>query len=88
MTGYKRTKLADVTRLLVDTAMGRLKADLVIRGGTLVNVDSKELLEDVDVAVKQDRVAFVGEASHTIGADTVVIDALANCVNVSMLLST
>lgn len=44
----KRTRLTDVTRLLVDTAMSRRKADLMIRGGAIVNVDSKELLEDVD----------------------------------------
>ena len=42
---------------------GREKADLVVRGDTFVNVDSRKLLEDVDVAVKKDRVAIVGEAN-------------------------
>jgi adenine deaminase len=71
----KRAKLEDVTKLLVGTALGRRKADLVIKGGNLVNVHSRELLEDVDIAVKKGRIALVGEAEHTIGNGTTVIDA-------------
>ena len=71
----ERTKLEDVAKLLVDTAMGREKADLVIRGGNLVNVNSGELLENMDVAIKKGRIALIGKADHTIGNKTVVIDA-------------
>lgn len=71
----KRTRLEEVTKLLVSTALGREKADLVVRGGNLVNVNSGELLEDMDVAVKKDRIALIGRADHTIGNKTTVIDA-------------
>ena len=71
----KRTRLEEVTKLLVSTAMGMEKADLVVRGGNLVNVNSGELLKNVDVAVKKDRIALIGRADHTIGNKTVVIDA-------------
>ncbi|MFQ6080443.1 MAG: amidohydrolase family protein [Candidatus Bathyarchaeia archaeon] len=66
----------DVNSLLVQTALGKRKSDLVIKGGTLVNVYSGEVLENIDVAVKGDRIAYVGEdASHTIGGKTQIIDA-------------
>jgi len=55
--------------------MGRQKSDLVIRNSTLVNVNSGEILEDQDVAVKGDRIALVGDAEHTIGSSTQVLDA-------------
>jgi adenine deaminase len=70
-----RTKLDQMTQILVDTAMGRQKADLVVRNASLVNVNSKEILEKQDVAVKMDRIAFVGNAEHTIGSSTQVVDA-------------
>jgi adenine deaminase len=63
-----------MTRQLVATALGRTKADLVIRNATLVNVNSGELLENQDIAVTGDRIALVGEASHTIGSSTSVVD--------------
>jgi len=71
----QRSPLWEVTRTLVNTAMGREKADLVIRGGTLVNVHTAEILHGVDVAIKAGRVAVVGRAEHTIGEKTEVIDA-------------
>jgi len=67
---------AKLTRLLVDVAMGRAHADLVIRKGQWVCVQSGEIIDGMDVAVVNGRVAFVGaDASHTVGKDTVVIDA-------------
>ncbi len=68
----RRSKFHEITKLLVDVALGRIKADLVIKNGVLVNVNSGEILEGVDVAVKGDRIALVGEADHCIGQDTVV----------------
>ncbi len=61
-------------RDLIDVAMGRENADLVIRGGKLVNVMTAEIYE-ADVAVKGDRIAYIGNASHTIGDQSQVIDA-------------
>ena len=71
----QRYQLADVTRELVAVAMGRMPASLVIRGGRLVNVNTGEIQENVDVAITHGRIALVGDASHTIGADTQVLDA-------------
>jgi adenine deaminase len=55
--------------------MGRSPADLVIAGGRLVNVHTREVHDTVDVAVVDGRVAMFGDAGHTRGADTEVIDA-------------
>ncbi len=69
------SKLWDVTKILVDTALGRVKADLVILNGTLVNVYTGELLDRINVAIKGDRIAHVGRRiDHTIGEHTKVID--------------
>ena len=63
-------------KTLVRVALGKEKADLVIKGGTLVNVYTGELLENYSVSIKGDKIAFVGEdAGHTIGDSTHVIDA-------------
>jgi adenine deaminase len=67
--------LEDITMELADVAMGRRNADLVIKNGTLVNVNTKELLEHTDVAIYKGRIALVGDASHCVGKDTSVIDA-------------
>lgn len=63
-------------RLLVDCAMGRSPADLVIRDGQWVCVQSGEMIPHTDVAVIAGRIAYVGEnAAHTIGPGTRVVDA-------------
>ncbi|MBN2119099.1 MAG: adenine deaminase [Anaerolineales bacterium] len=65
-----------LTRALVDVAMGRLSADLVIRNGKWVSVQSGEIIPGSDIAVKDGHIAYVGEdARHTIGRKTKVIDA-------------
>lgn len=61
-------------RELIDVAMGKKSADVVIQNGLLVNVHTAEIYQ-ADVAVKGTRIAYVGDVSHTIGADTEVIDA-------------
>jgi adenine deaminase len=70
-----RNKLTDVSRTLAKVAIGEVPADLVIQNGTLVNVYSGELIAHIDVAIAAGRIAFVGKADHTIGTQTVVIDA-------------
>ncbi len=61
---------------LVSVAAGRTPADLVIRGGTLVNVQSREILPGWQVAIADGRFAYVGpDASHCIGEGTEVAEA-------------
>jgi adenine deaminase len=67
---------ADTASLLIDTAMGRRKADMVIRQGKWVNVHSGEIIPGIDIAITAGRFAYVGpDASHAIGQDTQVIEA-------------
>lgn len=64
------------TRTLVDVAMGRTPADLVVRDGRWVCVQSGEIIPATQVAVKDGYIAYVGpDASHTIGEATRVIEA-------------
>ena len=66
----------ETRKALIDVAMGRQHADLVIQNGQWVNVQSGEILPGYDVAIRERRIAFVGEdASHTIGENTEVVDA-------------
>ena len=63
-------------RELVDCAMGRVPADLVIRNGKWVCVQTGEIIPNTDIAVRSGRIAFIGsDASHTIGKETQVVDA-------------
>lgn len=65
-----------VSQALVNVAMGRAHADLVIRNGRWVCVQSGEVIPGSSVAIKDGRVAFVGaDAGHTIGPDTKIIEA-------------
>lgn len=67
---------ARLARSLVDVAMGRKCADLMIHDGQWVCVQSGEILPHTDVAIIDGHVAFVGEdAGHTVGKSTQVIEA-------------
>jgi adenine deaminase len=67
---------ATLTRSLVDVAMGRKAASLVIRNGRWVCVQSGEIIPHTDIAISEQRIAYVGpDAAHTIGEQTQVIDA-------------
>jgi adenine deaminase len=66
----------ELSRSLVEVAMGRRPADLVLRSGRWVCVQTGEVLEGTDVAISGQRIAYVGsEAGHCIGPDTQVIQA-------------
>lgn len=68
--------ISERTRLLVDCAMGRKPADLVIRNGQWVCVQTGEIIPHTDIAVISGRIAYVGEdATYTIGEQTTVVDA-------------
>jgi adenine deaminase len=61
---------------LVDVAMGRAHADLVIHDGKWVSVQSGEIIPHTDIAIVDGHIAFVGsDASHTIGKKTKIIEA-------------
>ena len=65
----------DSAPLLVDVAMGRAPADMLIRNGKWVNVHSGEIIPDTDIAIKAGRFAAVGpDLAYTEGPETVVID--------------
>lgn len=67
---------AEAAPRLVDVAMGRAPADLVIRNGRWVNVHSGEIIPGTDLAIVAGRFASVGaDANHAIGEGTEVIDA-------------
>ena len=55
-------------------ALGQEKADLFVRGGTVVNVYSGELVP-ANVAVLGERVAYVGPSEAAVGPETEVVDA-------------
>ncbi|SLN28072.1 Adenine deaminase [Pseudoruegeria aquimaris] len=61
---------------LVAVAAGREAADLVIRGGKWVNVQTREILDNHDIAIAEGRFAYVGpDASHCVGEGTEIIEA-------------
>jgi adenine deaminase len=67
---------AHLTRALVDVAMGRKPADRVIKDGQWISVQSGEIIAHTDIAIVEERIAYVGpNAAHTIGEDTQIIEA-------------
>src|SRR2546426_12220628 len=61
-------------RRLTDVARGARPADVVIRGGTLLNVYTGELYP-AHVAVKGGRIAYVGGREDMVGAGPAVLGA-------------
>lgn len=55
--------------------MGIIKADTVIRVGRVLNVNTGEMEEGKDIAIKHGRIVLVGNAGHTTGDETEIIDA-------------
>lgn len=60
---------------LVEVALGRRPADLVIKGGHLVNVYTAEIEDGTDLAIRGKRIALVGDVERCIGKNTSVIEA-------------
>lgn len=61
---------------LIRAALGEIPAELIVRGGKLVNVYSGEILEGMEIAAIGGRICYVGSsAQHTFGSATEVIDA-------------
>ena len=67
---------ADVAPRLIDVASGRANADMVIRQGQWVNVHTREVIPNTDIAIADGRFAYCGpDASHCIGPDTQIVEA-------------
>lgn len=60
---------------LVDVALGRDKADLVVKNGNLLNVFSGRIVEGAGVAVKDGLIAAVGDVERAVGQGTRVLNA-------------
>ncbi|MCR1972913.1 adenine deaminase [Clostridium sporogenes] len=67
--------LWEVSKTLSSVAQGFEPADMVIINSKLINVCTREVIENTDVAISCGRIALVGDAKHCIGEDTEVIDA-------------
>ena len=60
---------------LNSVAMGEKKADLILKNCNLLSVYTREIIPKIQIAIINDRIAYVGlDASHTLGSKTVVID--------------
>jgi adenine deaminase len=68
--------IAERTRKLVDVAMGKSPAETVIRQGKWVCVQTGEIIPGTDIAIVDERIAYVGaNAEHCIGPQTEIIEA-------------
>ncbi|MBE5816688.1 MAG: adenine deaminase [Clostridiales bacterium] len=72
---FCKKQLWECSKELVAVAMGRIPAETVIKNAKLINVCTKEIMENTDVAIHSSRIALVGDASHCIGEGTTVINA-------------
>lgn len=76
MTDIAFPSWPDTAPDLINVAAGRAPADTVIRQGKWVNVHTREVLDNHDIAIKSGRIAYVGpDASYCTGPDTQVIEA-------------
>lgn len=60
-------------RDLIRAAQGQIPSDMGVRGGMLVNVNTREVYP-ADIAIKSGRIAYVGRIDHCIGSQTEIID--------------
>ena len=55
--------------------MGEKKADLVLKNCNLLSVYTREIIPKIQIAIVNDRIAYVGlDATHTLGPKTTIID--------------
>lgn len=60
---------------LMQGALGRKPADVVILNGTLVDTATAELIPETGIAIAGDRIAALGNVRHCVGSQTRVVDA-------------
>ena len=69
------SSLANSISTLNSVAMGDKKADLVLKNCNLLSVYTKEIIPKTQIAIINDRIAYVGQdAAHTLGPKTTIID--------------
>ena len=67
--------MSDTITKLGMVAMGKRRADLLLVNCKLVSVYTNEIIPDIQIAISQDRIAYVGnDATHTRGSNTKIID--------------
>jgi adenine deaminase len=68
-------KISSSISILNKVAMGDSKADLILQNCSLVSVYTNEILSKIQIAIVNERIAYVGpDASHSLGPKTVVMD--------------
>ena len=72
---FCKKPLWEVSQTLSAVAGGGKPAETVIKNAKLINVCTREIQDNIDVAIAEGRIALVGDASHCIGETTNVIDA-------------
>jgi len=73
---HQRKALHDVTRDMAAVAMGFLPADLIIKNGKLINVNTSQIQPGIDIAIKHGFIALVGNADHVLADEnTKIVDA-------------
>ena len=73
MINYKRS--VSYTMDLMSAARGEYPADLIIKNGRLINVDTSEIYK-ADIAIKDSFIIAVGDVDYCIGKETRIIDAV------------
>ena len=69
------TKFSSVLSEINSVAIGDSHADLILENCSLINVYTNEIQEKIQISIKNDRIAFVGEdATHTRGLKTKILD--------------
>ena len=69
------SKFSSVLSEINSVAIGDNHADLILENCSLINVYTNEIQDKIQIAIKNDRIAFVGEdASHTRGSETKLLD--------------
>lgn len=67
--------LAESIGAVSAVAIGDRKADYILTGCSLINVYTREIQKNVQIAVSGERIAYVGQgASHTAGPGTTITD--------------
>ena len=68
-------KLSKSIQTLNEVAIGDRDADIILENCSLINVYSREILPETEIAISQDRIAYVGrDASHTKGKKTIIMN--------------
>lgn len=63
-----------INKNLIEVSLGKRPAELVVKGGKLINVFTREIYP-ADVAIAEQRIAAIGDVDYCIGENTQIIDA-------------